>query len=485
MISQALTVSDYVSKIQETVRWNPSLKNVALVGELSNFHAHRSGHFYFTLKDDKARIDAVMFASFAQKVLFKPKDGDKVLVYGYTDVYLPQGRVQFYAQKMNLDGLGDLHLRYEALKKRYYEQGAFAIERKQALPEYPEKIAVITAKGSAAWADIEKTLRKRWPLAQVIARFAYVQGEKAKQDLVEALDEVERLQADVIIMARGGGSIEDLWAFNEPIVIDRILTLSTPIISAIGHESDTTLAELASDHRAATPTAAAVAACPDQKDVFETIRNFKNTYYLKVVHRQQSLSQAYERKMKRSVLSDPQMFFHYKQEHLDHLNADLFAFHLRFKDERSDLQRKENEMRMLLERKIEAQKHRIDRQRLSESMASFLWKKEQDLKSIPLHPQFLQQKMNYIQKELLKQKQKLLTEMQRQQGSREKHFAYLVKRLDDLSPLRLLSQGYLQAYREDEKVKSVEDLEVNDHLRLYLKDGLLETKVLGKEVYDE
>jgi len=178
MMSQALSVSEFVSKIQETVRWNPSLKNVALVGELSNFHAHRSGHFYFTLKDDKARIDCVMFASFANKVLFKPKDGDKVLLMGYTDVYVPQGRIQFYAQKMNLDGLGDLHLRFEALKKDYYEKGAFVPERKKSLPIYPEKIAVITGKGSAAWADIEKTLRHRWPLAEVIVRFAYVQGEK-------------------------------------------------------------------------------------------------------------------------------------------------------------------------------------------------------------------------------------------------------------------------------------------------------------------
>ena len=282
MIKKPLTVSQLVKTLKQTINQNEFLRNVTLVGELSNFNPHRSGHFYFTMKDETSRIDCVMFSG-NTKVKFKPKDGDKVIVSGYLDIYLPGGRVQMYANTMNLDGLGDLHIRFEELKKQLHKEGYFKPELKQTIEKYPEHIAVISAKDSAAHADISKTLKDRWPLAIQSNYFAYVQGENAVPSLIAQIVKVnEDGIADTIILSRGGGSIEDLWAFNDPELIKVIVTSKIPIICGVGHESDNTLAELAADLRVATPTASAVAATPNQHDVKKQLRDYMNHFYIQV-----------------------------------------------------------------------------------------------------------------------------------------------------------------------------------------------------------
>ena len=244
-----------------------NLDTVYLKGEISNFKAHSRGHFYFTLKDEESRINAVMFSSSASKIKFTPQDGMKVLVTGKVSVYPQTGGYQIYVNEMLEDGVGNLYIAFEQLKKKLEEEGLFKTEHKKKIPYIPNRIGVVTAPTGAAIRDIISTIKRRWPLSEVILFPALVQGEFAKEDIVKQIKKAEEYNLDTLIVGRGGGSIEDLWAFNEEIVARAIYECSIPVISAVGHEIDFTIADFVADMRAPTPTGAAEMAVPNLSDV--------------------------------------------------------------------------------------------------------------------------------------------------------------------------------------------------------------------------
>lgn len=264
MEERYLTVSALTKYIKYKFDHDHHLDEVLLEGEISNFKHNSRGHFYFTLKDEGAQISATMFASQASKVKFEPKDGMKVFVKGNVTVYEPSGSYQINVKDLKSDGIGDLYLALEKLKNQLRKEGFFDENHKKSLPIYPKTIGVITSPTGAAIRDIIKTIERRYPHCTVILYPAIVQGEDAKKNISQQIIQANKDNiCDVLIVGRGGGSIEDLWAFNERIVAEAIYNSEIPIISAVGHEIDFTIADFVADKRAVTPTAAAELATPD------------------------------------------------------------------------------------------------------------------------------------------------------------------------------------------------------------------------------
>jgi len=261
----AFTVTDLNRYIKTLIASDEVLSSVVLRGEISNFKAHTSGHLYFTLKDEGAEISAVMFRADAARLAFRPMSGMSVLVYGNVDVYEKSGRVQIYARTMMADGAGAMAQAYERLKRKLEGEGLFAEERKKPLPAFPERIGVITAPTGAAIRDILNITGRRYPQAKILIYPSLVQGPDAPAMLLSGVEYFNATDAcDVIILGRGGGSIEDLWAFNDEALVRGVAASSIPIISAVGHETDFTLCDFAADRRAPTPSAAAELAVPDR-----------------------------------------------------------------------------------------------------------------------------------------------------------------------------------------------------------------------------
>ena len=248
---------------------------ISIKGEVSNCKYHTSGHIYFTLKDKAGAMSAVMFAGNAKNMTFRMKDGDQVVVTGSVEVYEKMGTYQIYARQIELDGEGNLYLRFEQLKKELEEMGMFAPEYKRPIPKYAGKIGVVTAQTGAAIQDIRNISSRRNPYVQLILYPALVQGEGAAQSIVNGIHALDRMGLDIIIVGRGGGSIEDLWAFNEEIVARAIFECNTPVISAVGHETDWTIADFVSDRRAPTPSAAAELAVFDYRQMIDQLSNIK------------------------------------------------------------------------------------------------------------------------------------------------------------------------------------------------------------------
>ena len=275
MEKRYITVSTLNRYLKNKFDTDPNIQRVSLKGEISNFKGHTRGHLYFTLKDEEGRINAVMFSFNASKLTFVPEDGMKVLVTGKVSVYPPTGSYQIYVEEMESDGLGNLYLKYEALKKELAEKGLFDAGHKKQVPKYPHRIGIVTAPTGAAIKDILSTIKRRYPICETIIFPCLVQGELAKDDIVKAINEAEKYDLDALIVGRGGGSYEDLWAFNEKNVAYAIYNCTIPVISAVGHEIDFTIADFVADLRAPTPTGAAEMAVPNMADLFTFLEQIK------------------------------------------------------------------------------------------------------------------------------------------------------------------------------------------------------------------
>ena len=295
----------------------PELNNVFIKGEISNFKHHSRGHFYFTLKDENSRIAAVMFASNASKIKFEPEDGLKVLVSGRVTVYEQTGGYQIYVEQMDLDGIGNLYLEYEKLKKKLEEEGLFSLEHKRPIPKYPKRIGIITAPTGAAIRDILSTIKRRYPICETILFPALVQGVGAKESIVEQLNKAQEFDLDVIICGRGGGSIEDLWAFNEEIVARAIYASRIPIISAVGHEIDFTIADFVADLRAPTPTGAAEMAVPNLSDLKTLIEQYKIRMHENIKNIINYNTKRLESVRESYILKNPIALYEVKEQKLD------------------------------------------------------------------------------------------------------------------------------------------------------------------------
>ncbi len=285
-IATVSQINGYVKKILDH---NIILNNVWIKGEISNFKHHYSGHLYITLKDEGGVLKAVMFRSSAQSLTFEPSDGMKVLARGRISVYEAGGAYQLYIEEMIPDGVGELYIAYEQLKKQLEEEGLFAPEHKKPIPQFPKRVGVVTASTGAAVRDIINVITRRYPMAEIVIYPAQVQGTGAAQSVVRAIEYFNATkEVDTLIVGRGGGSIEDLWAFNEEITARAIYASEIPIISAVGHETDFTIADFVADLRAPTPSAAAEIAVPSMIELRNRINTDRNRISQNVVGRIES-----------------------------------------------------------------------------------------------------------------------------------------------------------------------------------------------------
>ena len=268
-----LTVSELNDYVRRALASDPSLRFLSLRGEISDFKCYSSGHWYFSLKDETSVIQCVCFRQYNMRLNFRPENGMKVVLTGAVGLYAERGTYQFYAESMTRDGVGELYLKLEALKSKLMKEGLFDVSRKRPLPLLPRAIGVVTSRSGAVIHDIATVTRRRFPAMQLILRPAQVQGEGAAEDIAAGIAEVSALpDVDVIIVGRGGGSLEDLWAFNEEIVVRAIAACPVPVVSAVGHEVDVTLSDLAADVRAATPSVAAEVCVPEKAALLVTIQ---------------------------------------------------------------------------------------------------------------------------------------------------------------------------------------------------------------------
>lgn len=445
-----LTVTALTRYIKRKFDVDPHLQDVWIKGEISNFTFHSRGHMYFTLKDQNARIQAVMFSSQNRSLKYTPENGMKVLIRGEVQVYEPNGTYQIYAKEMQPDGIGNLHLAYEELKKRLEKEGLFANIHKKELPKFPEHIGVITSPTGAAIRDILSTLKRRYPIGKVTLIPALVQGEMAVPSIVQALKDAERLGfLDVLIVGRGGGSIEELWAFNEEIVARAMFNCPIPIISAVGHETDFTIADFVADKRAPTPTGAAEQAAPHIAELIEKV-NQRQIRLLRSISEKMSAEKERLKGLQKSyAFKYPRKLYEQKEQQLDRIMDDL----------------------------------KRESQRLRERKAEFF--NQLNIRLIHNHPAEQLKKHSEKHQLLVKALHKeALTVIKQKQFI----FHSAVSKLTVLSPLKIMERGYSLVYDKQKSiVKSVKQVEHGSTLKIEVADGKIDCQVLGIEesVYRE
>ena len=314
-----ITVTQLTKYIKYNIDNDVNLENVYLKGEISNFKAHTRGHFYFTIKDENTRINAVMFASSASRIKFVPTDGMKVLVSGKISVYESTGGYQIYVNEMLEDGVGNLYIAFEQLKKKLEAEGLFDPSKKKKIPKIPSTIGIITAPTGAAIKDILSTIKRRWPLAKTILFPSLVQGEEAANDIVRNIQLSKSFDLDVLILGRGGGSIEDLWPFNEEIVARAIYELEVPVISAVGHEIDFTISDFVADLRAPTPTGAAEMAVPNISDITNYIKQLELRLATNITNNINIRKEILNKLKNSFVLKNPLGIYEVKEQKFDNL----------------------------------------------------------------------------------------------------------------------------------------------------------------------
>ena len=302
----AISVTDLNKYVKNKIADDEYLNNILVKGEISNFKHHYTGHMYFTLKDENSLIKCIMFKSYAQKLNFEPKDGMKVYIFGTVSVFERDGIYQIYAKAMEQDGLGDLYTKYQKLKNELEEKGLFDENHKKKIPIMPKIIGVLTSQTGSVIRDIINVSTRRNPNVYIRLFPVPVQGEGATEKIAYGIDYMNKNKlADVLILARGGGSLEDLWPFNEEIVAKSIYDSEIPIISAVGHETDFSISDFVADLRAPTPSAAAELAVPDIYEVKQKINSYENRMKLSLNKKLEILKLRYEKCMSSSVFKDP------------------------------------------------------------------------------------------------------------------------------------------------------------------------------------
>lgn len=315
----SLTVTDINNYIKNIVDGDFFLSNVTLKGEISNLKFHTRGHLYFSLKDENSKINAVMFNYKNLGLNFIPKDGMNVIVKGKVSVFTTGGSYQITVSNMKEDGIGNLYILFEELKRRLDREGLFSPEHKKKLPRIPKKVGVITASTGAAVKDIISTINRRFPLTEIILFPTLVQGVGAKENIVKMINEANESDVDVIILGRGGGSIEDLWAFNEEIVARAIYNSNKPIVSAVGHEIDFTISDFVSDMRAPTPTGAAELVVPSKVEIQSYLNDYKGRIISVINKKIKSYTDTFSKLKSTYILKNPISMYEIDEQKLDNM----------------------------------------------------------------------------------------------------------------------------------------------------------------------
>ena len=440
MSEEYVTVSALTKYIKYKFDKDPHLGRVYLTGEISNFRL-RPTHQYFSLKDENAIISATMFQSAFKKIQFRPEEGMKVLVIGKVSVFEKSGQYQINIEHMEPDGVGALYLAYEQLKKKLEAEGLFSLPKKP-IPQFPKKIAILTSESGAVIQDIQTTVARRFPIVQLVLYPTVVQGVHAVNSILKNLDLVEQGDYDVVIIGRGGGSIEDLWAFNEEPVVRRVAELSIPVISSVGHETDTTLIDFVSDMRAATPTAAAEIATPVLMEIHQQLRNLQTRLEQALSRQLQIKRERMQALVNASIFQNPERIYQVYQQRVDQL-----------------------EMRL---QQIMQQSVQHKRQQLVKNQHRL------ELGSPSRRVQTEKQALQYLAKRLEQAQGQLMKDKKQQ-------FQRAIQQLDLLSPLKIMNRGYGILQQDETIIKSVNQLEVNQELTIQLVDGTVRSKVTSVE----
>ena len=418
MSDKYLSVTALTRYIKYKLDNDKYLQDVYLKGEISNFKAHTRGHFYFTLKDDTSRINAIMFSFNASKLKFMPEDGMKVLVKGKISVFESTGNYQIYVSDMLEDGVGNLHIAFEQLKKKLGDEGLFDPKYKKEIPKIPMRVGIVTASTGAAVKDILSTIKRRFPICKTILFPCLVQGELAKDDIVKKLDIADNYNLDVIILGRGGGSIEDLWPFNEEVVARKVFSCKTPIISGVGHQIDFTICDFVAYKRAETPTGAAERAVPVLTDLLLEIDNYK-IRYLNSVKRILDNNKLRLKKLTDSyVLKNPLSMYEIKEQKLDNL---------------------------------------IDK--FNTCMNAILYKNKSKLEIVLNSIVFKEPTILYEDK--------------------MKKTNHLIEKLEILNPLSALKRGYSIVKKDNKCISNINDINKDDMLDVTISNGILNVKVVN------
>lgn len=418
MEKKTFTVTEITSYIGRKLKLDPNLKNILIKGELSNFKTYPSGHSYFTLKDENSQIPGVMFKGNKDRFLkFEPQDGMKVIIKGKIEVYARDGKYQLYATRITEDGLGDLHIAFEQLKKKLKREGLFDDAHKKKIPTYPKRIGVVTASTGAAIRDIITTIKRRYPICEILVFPTLVQGDQAAPQIVKQIQKAQNYAIDTLIVGRGGGSIEDLWAFNEEIVAREIYACKIPVISAVGHEIDFTISDFVADKRAPTPTAAAELAVPSLGEVKYKFDNLKGKLTKSITDKIGENRMILNHISQKPVLKNPEEIYEIKGMHLDNLV---------------------NRLNFTSKNIITQNKAKLFR-----------------LENAPT----------------LKNPNEII-------NRKAERYNRNVDKLEVLNPLLTLKRGYSIAKSKDKVITSVKDVESGDELDIELDDGTINTKVI-------
>lgn len=443
MEQRIYTIKELNKYIRMKMESDPLLSEVWIRGEISNFTHHSSGHMYFTLKDADSRIKCIMFASHNQRLPFRPKEGTRVIARGNVTVFERDGQYQFYATHMQPDGIGSLYLAYEQLKSKLEQEGLFDASRKREIPKFPKSIGVVTSPTGAAVRDIMITLQRRFPQVNIVLYPVLVQGKGAAPSIVKAIRELNLMnETDVLIVGRGGGSLEELWAFNEEMVARAIFESGIPVISAVGHETDFTIADFVADLRAATPTAAAELAVPHIQDLKEMLRQLQRSLRQGLQHKAARERERLARLQRSPALTQPRRQLIQPIQQLDTLDRRLSA---------------------AMNSKVDAAAGQHGK--LHQTLLRF--HPEAQLRGAAAHKQELVRRLNGQINVMLKERSAWLN------GT--------IRQLDALSPLKVMSRGYSLIYDETGKklVKSLNQVQPGDLVKIKVTDGELDAQVWG------
>ena len=440
MSEEYVTVSALTKYIKYKFDKDPHLGRVYLTGEISNFRL-RPTHQYFSLKDENAIISATMFQSAFKKIQFRPEEGMKVLVIGKVSVFEKSGQYQINIEHMEPDGVGALFLAYEQLKKKLEAEGLFSLPKK-VIPQFPKKIAILTSESGAVIQDIQTTVARRFPIVQLVLYPTVVQGVHAVNSILKNLDLVEQEDYDVVIIGRGGGSIEDLWAFNEEPVVRRVAELSIPVISSVGHETDTTLIDFVSDMRAATPTAAAEIATPVLMEIHQQLRNLQTRLEQALSRQLQIKRERMQALAKASIFQNPERIYQVYQQRVDQL---------------------EMRLQQMMQQSVQQKRQQLLKNQHRLELGSPSRRVQTEKQAL----QYLAKRLEQAQIQLMKDK--------------KQQFQRAIQQLDLLSPLKIMNRGYGILQQEETIIKSVDQLELEQELTIQLVDGTVRSKVTSVE----
>lgn len=415
MQDKYISISQLTRYIKFKFDHDEHLGHVFLRGEISNFKAHTRGHYYFTLKDETSRINAVMFSSNASKLLFRPTDGMKVLVTGRVSVYEATGGYQIYVEDMVEDGVGNLYVQFEELKKKLQQEGLFDPSKKKKIPKIPKTVGIITAPTGAAIRDILSTIKRRWPITKTILFPSLVQGASAAPEIIKQIKKAQEFDLDVLIVGRGGGSIEDMWCFNDEQVARAIYACKIPVISAVGHEIDFTIADFVADLRAPTPTGAAEMAVPNISDFYQYFGQIELRLEQAIMTMITSKKDQLETLKKSYILTNPIAMYQVKEQRFDSLFEKTHLLMI------SIIANEKNNCQIL--------------------------------------------------------KQKLENNIQKVLENEQHRYLHALNKLEILNPLLTIKRGYSITRNQDHVVTSIQQVKPHDKIEIEVTDGLIEARV--------